>query len=102
MTDYYQGDIIKMRGFRNSFLILSNNAFIQATGMFHVCPILKGIDQGPLHIEISGVNHTSGTAICEQIKLIDPGSRPCHKEDYLNYASKINISDAVQGIFDYD
>ena len=70
MTEFSQGDIIKIRGFDNPFLIVSNNAFIRATNIFHVCPVLQ-IDKGALHIELTGKNGTKGVAVCEQIKLID-------------------------------
>ena len=40
MNDFSQGDIVKIVGFRNSFLVVSKNAFIRAAHMFHVCPLL--------------------------------------------------------------
>jgi mRNA interferase MazF len=40
--------------------------------------------------------------VCEQIKLIDPGSRSCKRIDRLSYGQLMNISDALQGIFEYD
>ena len=77
MQDFSQGDIIKINGFRSSFLIVSKNAFIRAVNMFHVCPLLSGVQEGPLHIHVAGVDETEGVVICEQIKLIDPASRYC-------------------------
>jgi mRNA-degrading endonuclease toxin of MazEF toxin-antitoxin module len=102
MTDLFQGDIININGFKDHFLIISNNAFIRAANVFHVCPFLKDVAPGPLHIQSVGINGTSGTAICEQIKLIDPAARGCHRVDRLTYASVMDISDALQGIFEYD
>ena len=40
--------------------------------------------------------------MAEQIKLIDPAARGCHRVDRLTYASVMDISDALQGIFEYD
>ena len=40
MNDFSQGDIVKIVGFRSSFLVVSKNAFIWAAHMFHVCPLL--------------------------------------------------------------
>ncbi|MBR2121890.1 MAG: type II toxin-antitoxin system PemK/MazF family toxin [Lachnospiraceae bacterium] len=84
------------------FLIISSNAFIKAVGAFHVCPVLNDYPDGPLHIRITGQNGIAGTAICEQLKLIDPEARVCMKLDRIPYHSIMDISDAVQGIFDYD
>ena len=95
MNMFSQGDVIRIHGFQNLFLIVSTNTF-------HVCPVLKNIQEGPLHIKITGKNGEEGTVICEQIKFIDPEVRRCSKKDYLTYSSIINISDAIQGIFEYD
>ena len=102
MKDFSQGDLIKLYGYKNLFLIISKNAFIKAVHMFHVCPVLQGIEAGPLHIPFTGVNGTAGTVICEQIKLIDPNVRNCSRVDRILYGELINISDAVQGMFEYD
>ena len=102
MQDFSQGDIIKINGFRSSFLIVSKNAFIRAVNMFHVCPLLSGVQEGPLHIHVAGVDETEGVAICEQIKLIDPAARSCKRIDRLPYGMLMNILDALQGIFEYD
>ena len=103
MTKFYQGDIIKISGFkRQLFVIVSKNAFINATGIFHVCPMISGIPAGPIHIAVAGKNGESGTVICEQIKAIDPKARGCNRVDCLPYEIIMNVSDTVQGIFEYD
>ncbi len=102
MTEYSQGDIVRIDGLRDKYLIISNNSFIRYTGFFHVCPILEKHHPGPLHISITGRNGTKGVAICEQIKLIDSKSRSCTFSDSIPYDAIMNISDAVQGIFEYD
>lgn len=100
MMNFLQGDIIKIEGFKNRFLIISKNSFITKTNVFHVCPIMAGIPKGPLHIVIKGENDTIGTALCEQIKLIDPSARTCVKTDCIPYEQMMNISDALQGVFE--
>ena len=70
MIDFYQGDIIKISGFKFNFIIVSKNAFIKSTNIFHVCPILENYPAGPLHIMIEGKGSTKGTVICEQVKMI--------------------------------
>ena len=102
MTDFSQGDIIRIKNFRNPFLIVSNNAYIQATGTFHVCPLLEDIPAGPLHLTVKGIDGITGTVICEQLKLIDPGARSCLRRDRIPYSDLINVSDAIQGVFEYD
>jgi len=100
--EWSQGDIIRIQGYRNDFLVISNNSYIRATGFFHVCPLLQDVTEGPLHISIHGDQETSGTAICEQIKLIDPSARSCIRRDRISYNQIMNVSDALQGIFEYD
>ena len=102
MTELFQGDIINISGFKACFLIISKNAFIRKTGLFHVCPVLKEVKAGPLHIPLCGLNENKGTAICEQIKLIDPAQRECRRIDRIPYEQLMNISDAIQGMFEYD
>ena len=82
--------------------MISNNAFIKSTGMFHVCPVLQNLDEGPLHIHVDGMNGTSGKVVCEQMKLIDPSRRRFSKKDRISYMQLMNVSDAIQGIFEYD
>ena len=102
MKDFSQGDLIKITGFRNPFLIVSKNAYIHATHTFHVCPVLQNISEGPLHIFVSSVNGIEGTVICEQIKLIDPAVRNCSRIDRIPYGLFMNNSDGLQGIVEYD
>ena len=97
-----QGDIIKISGLKDKYVVLSKNAFIKAVNMFHVCPVLENHPEGPVHIKIEGKKGVKGTAICEQIKLIDPSVRGCFVKDSLPYRDIMEISDAVQGIFEYD
>lgn len=103
MIQFNQGDIIKISGFKKQlFVVVSKNAFIRATGIFHVCPLILGVSEGPVHIPVIGRNGTGGTVICEQIKAIDPNARVCSKADVLEYRDIMNVSDTVQGIFEYD
>ncbi|SDH25737.1 hypothetical protein SAMN05421493_10135 [Pseudobutyrivibrio sp. 49] len=102
MKVFYQGDIIKISGFGNLFLIISKNVFIRERKMFHVSPIVNTDIINPMNIDIKGVDGTEGTVICEEIKLIDPVARACTKVDRINYWGIINISDAIQGMFEYD
>ena len=95
ICDYDWGEPVGM-------LVVSKNEFIKKTGVFHVCPLLENYAEGPLHIKVRGVKDTSGTAICEQLKLIDPSARSCKRIDRVPYHMIMNVSDAIQGIFEYD
>lgn len=103
MKDFCQGDIIKISGYKEQlFVIVSKNSFIMAAGIFHACPVIPGIPAGPLHIPVRSRKDEAGTVICEQIKAIDPLARGCNKVDFLSYEDIMNVSDAVQGMFEYD
>lgn len=103
MNQFFQGDIIKIADFQKQlFVIVSKNAFIKATGIFHVCPMIPGVSAGAVHIPADGRGGESGTVICEQIKAIDPKARTCNIVDRLAYEDIMNVSDTVQGIFEYD
>ena len=98
-----QGDIIKIEGYKQQlFVVVSKNSFIKATGMFHVCPLMKSMPPGPIHIAVSGRKSTTGVVICEQIKAIDPIQRNCQKTDCLPYEDIMNVSDTIQCLFEYD
>jgi len=96
MMNFSQGDIIKISNLKDAMLVVSKNEFIKKTGVFHVCPLLENYAEG------RGVKDTSGTAICEQLKLIDPSARSCKRIDCVPYHMIMNVSDAIQGIFEYD
>ncbi len=102
MKVFSQGDILKIEGYRFRFLVVSKNAYIRATHTFHVCPMLDSLQEGPLHIGVTGEKGEGGVVPCEQIKLIDPGKRACTRVDRLHYRDIMEISDALQGIFEYD
>ncbi len=103
MTEYTQGDIIKISGFKHPFLVISKNAFIKSTGLFHVCPVFPGVSPGPVHISVTLVRSgKQGTVLCEQLKLVDPIARGIAPVDRISYAEKMEVSDAIQGIFEYD
>ena len=101
MKDFFQGDVIKIKGFSNLFIITSKNAFIKKLKAFHVCPVIERTVEGPLHIAVSG-KEIKGIVICEQVKLIDPQSREIIKVDHIPYRQVMEISDVLQGIFEYD
>lgn len=101
MIDFFQGDIIRVSGYKDNYMIVSRNAFIRATNVFHISPVLN-CPEGPTHIHIIGNNGIDGTVMCEQIKLIDPSVRSCSWVDRVPYRMIMEVSDVIQGIFEYD
>ena len=103
MKELFQGDIVKIEGYgKTLFAITSKNAFIRELNGFHVCPMLDKYPEGPLHIKVHGNEGAKGTVICEQVKLIDPSTRNVRRVDHLPYADIMEVSDVLQGIFEYD
>lgn len=100
--NFFQGDILKVAGFKNLFVIVSKNAFIRDAGVFHVCPLLAYCPKGPVHIAVKGKEGTDGVVVCEQMKLFDPTARGCTRIDSLSYTYIMDVSDTIQGIFEYD
>ena len=94
-----QGDILKIEKIKFPVLIVSND-FFNKSGEIIGCPITMNAIEGPLHIFISA-NEVEGYVLCEQLKLFDLRVRGHKKIDQLKWSEKINISDAVQGIFEY-
>ena len=94
-----QGDILKIEKIKFPVLIVSND-FFNKSGEIIGCPIIMNAIEGPLHIFVS-TSEVEGYVLCEQLKLFDLRVRGHKKIDQLKWGEKINISDAVQGIFEY-
>lgn len=94
-----QGDIIKIEKLKGQFLVVSKN-FFNETEQVIVCPIVQDTFLEPLHIEIK-TNEMNGIVMCEQMRMIDLRYRGYKKIDRIPYSDIVNITDAIQGIFDY-
>lgn len=64
------------------------------------CPVFEKSVKGPLHIFIS-TDELEGFLQCEKLALLDLTIRGYKKISTLKLTDRINIVDAVQGIFDY-
>ena len=102
MKDFRQGDIISIAGFESRFLIVSCNSFIEATSMAQVCPIMDAIAASPLHIPIYSDENPKQIVTCEELRLINLKSKDCRKLGSVSNANMINISDTIQGVFEYE
>ena len=94
-----QGDMITVEKLQGQFLVVSKN-FFNATEQVIVCPVLQDTFRDPLHIEVT-VDETHGIVMCEQMRLVDLRYRGYKKVGQISYADVIEITDAIQSIFDY-
>lgn len=94
-----QGDILSVEGIKMPVLAVSKN-FFNRTEQIIACPIVQKSMADPLHINVSAEN-VNGLVLCEQMKLLDMRARGYKKISELKLEEVINITDAIQGIFDY-
>ena len=94
-----QGDIIKFEKIQFPVLVVSKDFFNEA-GMIVGCPILEKCEVGALHIPVNGKD-IKGYVQCEMLKVFDVNIRRGRKVDSIHMADIMNVTDAIQGIFDY-
>ncbi len=94
-----QGDILKVENIRKPVLVVSKDFFNQTNEIIG-CPIFEKGEAGPLHIHIK-TEEVDGYVQCEKMALLDMNIRGYSKIDRIHYSDIINITDAIQGIFDY-
>ena len=99
MEYLHQGDILKIEKIKHPVLVVSKN-FFNTSGEVIGCPIIADSVPGPLHIWMS-TERTEGYIQCEKLALLDLTVRGCKKVDRLPVSEMINVSDAIQGIFEY-
>ncbi len=99
MDFVHQGDILKIEKIQHPVLVASKD-FFNTSGEIIGCPIIKNSTPGPLHIWTSAGN-TEGYIQCEKLALLDLSVRGHKKTDHLPISEMMNVSDAIQGIFEY-
>ena len=99
MFSIEQGDILKVENIKYPVLVVSKN-FFNRTEQAIVCPIIQDEPDDPLHIPFKA-KKLSGTVLCEEMKLMDFRYRGFSLLDRIDYSDIINITDAIQSIFDY-
>ena len=95
----HQGDILKIEHIQKPVLVVSKDFFNQTFEIIG-CPIYEKGEAGPLHIHIKA-EETIGYVHCEKMALLDLNVRGYSKIGRIHYPDIINITDAIQGIFDY-
>lgn len=99
MPNIVQGEILSIEKIATPILVVSKDFFNQ-TEQIMACPIVPKANPDPLHIPISS-DALSGIVLCEQVKLLDLRIRGYKKISELGINDIMNITDAIQGIFDY-
>ncbi len=95
----HQGDILRIENIKHPVLVASKDYF-NTTGAIIGCPIIKESKPGPLHIWMA-TDKNEGYIQCEKLALLDLSIRGHKIIDRLPVIEMINISDAIQSIFEY-
>ena len=90
---------IKVEKIKPPVLVVSKD-FFNESGEIIGCPIIGDSNEGPLHIWTS-TKEVEGYVQCEKIALLDLSVRGYEIIDSMPLSELINISDAIQGIFEY-
>lgn len=99
MEELQQGMILNVERVKKPVLIVSKE-FFNRTGEVIGCPIFSRNISSPLHIEVTA-DRIHGYVQCEKLALLDLNVRGYSVIDRIPLADIMNITDAVQGIFDY-
>ncbi len=94
-----QGDIIAVERLKGYYLVTSTK-FFNKTEQAILCPIVQDTFLDPLHIPIE-TDEVQGIVMCEQMRLVDLRYRDFKRVTRVHYPEIIDITDAIQSIFDY-
>ncbi|MDR1801909.1 MAG: type II toxin-antitoxin system PemK/MazF family toxin [Lachnospiraceae bacterium] len=99
MFQISQGDLLRLEGVSEPVLVVSKDYFNRSEQII-ACPFLRNAAPDPLHITIS-TKDLIGVVLCEQLKLFDLRERGYKKIAGLDISNIMDVTDAIQGIFDY-
>ena len=99
MEILHQGDILKIEKIKHPVLVVSKDFFNTSSEIIG-CPIIRNSASGPLHIWMA-TEENEGYIQCEKLTLLDMSLRGYKKVDRLPISEMMNVSDAIQGIFEY-
>ena len=94
-----QGDIVTVENLNGYYLVVSKH-FFNETEQVILCPVIKDTFVDPLHVRIE-TKSVEGIVMCEQMRLVDFSRRGFSIVDRIAYPEIMNITDAIQSIFDY-
>ncbi len=95
----HQGDVLKIERIKLPVLVVSKDFFNQ-NGEIIGCPIYETGKEGALHIHIEA-DRLQGYVHCEKLALLDLNARRFSKLCRISLNHIMDITDAVQSIFDY-
>ncbi len=99
VNEITQGDILSIERINTPVLVVSKTFFNKSEQII-ACPIMLKSFEDPLHISIE-TKDIQGYVLCEQMKLLDLRVRGYKKISELPMEEIMNITDAIQSIFDY-
>lgn len=99
MARLHQGDILKIENFKYPVVVVSKD-FFNLRGSIIGCPIVKNSCQSSLHIWTSA-KECEGYVQCENLSFLDISVRGHKRTGRLPFHELMNVSDAIQGIFEY-
>ncbi|MCI1722410.1 MAG: type II toxin-antitoxin system PemK/MazF family toxin [Lachnospiraceae bacterium] len=99
MRTVEQGEILKTESIPDPLLVVSKNFFNRSEEAF-VCPVVKAASPDPLHIALEA-GPIEGIVLCEQVRMLDFRVRGFQKAGSISLKEIMNITDAIQSIFDY-
>lgn len=99
LNEIVQGDIYSVERINSPVLVVSKTYFNKSEQII-ACPILSTASKDPLHIYVSA-KEVNGVVLCEQMKLLDLRVRGYKKIAEISIEEVMNITDAIQSIFDY-
>ncbi len=94
-----QGEIVCLEESGRNVLVVSRD-FFNLTGLCVLCPVVSEADPDALHIPVRD-GAFSGVVLCEQLKSLDLSKRFYRSVGRLPMEQIMDITDAVQAIFDY-
>ncbi len=95
----HQGDVLKVGRVGLPVLAVSKD-FFNRSGKIIGCPVYQNRSESPLHIPVFA-DSIEGYVHCEKLTLLDLESRGFSIIGRIPMSSIIDITDAIQGIFDY-
>jgi mRNA interferase MazF len=94
-----QGDILKIEHIKQPVLVVSKD-FFNKTGEIIGCPVYKTGKPDALRIYIHS-DDVDGYVHCEKLALLDLNVRSYSKICRIHISDIMEITDAIQSIFDY-
>ncbi|MGN0484029.1 MAG: type II toxin-antitoxin system PemK/MazF family toxin [Lachnospiraceae bacterium] len=95
----HQGDILKIEKIQKPVLVTSKDYFNQTEEIIG-CPIFHEGVAGPLHIWVQ-TEEIEGYVQCEKLALLDLHVRGYKIIGRIKLEDRMEITDAIQSIFDY-